>query len=198
MLRGEQGLAGRLHKSRFGPQRQRSLLMDAAARYDTHVSPARGETGQRSNRKQTGAAGEEWQSVKRKMTRLMQVLCGDSNGKRGSGNGSSPQVQTSASTAKSQYQLKVGEWSQPIMESFAHLPRRRQWGLPKPQNWYLGHLPSQRSLTPLYSSKSGQESTSPCPFQGKDEVWQCRPSVLILVVQQHKLASKLGGLCCDV
>ena len=118
LIRGEQGLAGRLHKSRYDPQRQCAILLDAAARYDMHVSPARGEAGLSSSKKQPDIQQEEWQTVKRKATRPVQVLSGESNGKHSSGAGRDKVATDSGSAEKPQYRLKEGQWSQPIMDAF--------------------------------------------------------------------------------
>ena len=119
LVRGEQGLAGRLHKARFDPARQCALLLDAAARYDMHVSPARTDTTSASKNKPSSDTTEgEWQTAKRKPSRPVQVLSGESTGKHSKGSGMAMQVQPSVSARKPQYQLKAEQWSQPVMDTF--------------------------------------------------------------------------------
>ena len=77
------------------------------------------------------------------------------------------------------------------------------WTSSKPQNWqptqYLGHLSNpwhgpSKNLIYLIPCQ-GRRAFLHGQFKKKMNFGSACPSIFFLVVQQHKLASKLGGLC---
>ena len=115
LLRGEQGLIGRVQKARFDPPKQAAILLNTAGRYGMHVGDA---VTEKKTQKGPDTAEGAWTQVQRKSAKPVQVLSPESRG----GNGSSRKVHkpepTNTATEK-KYVLKASQWSQSIMESFA-------------------------------------------------------------------------------
>ena len=112
LLRGEQGLLSRVHKARFDKDKQVGMLLDAAARYDMHVS------NKRDGVKLTAPKEAEWHTVQRKQAKTPKVLSPESPGSGVASKRKRPQATTAADEKEKKYTLKANQWSQQILEEF--------------------------------------------------------------------------------
>ena len=118
LLRGEQGLYNRVHKARFDPLKQVTLLLDAASRYNMTIQPAKRESGEKKVREEL----PEWSTVQhgKAKPRLSEHKVVDK--KKLQSTKETDKSVIAGRSPKRTLSLQAQDWTQPIMQTFSWAP----------------------------------------------------------------------------